>query len=211
MKAFDKIFFGAIFGAILPVTLFLTGWWGTFRFVPENQIFIYAFSGLFAGIILDFFFVKKLLSNLFNLKYSSLILIYIFYSVCCFGFFMGVPVFSSLLGIPAGYYAARRCIFHGTEKEIALKYINRTALFSVAVILFVADASAMIALFDPFTSEGLRNMLGLKFEITKTMLVLIITLGGILLIIFQYFLTKITGKIIYLRLLKNQMLKSPSV
>jgi hypothetical protein len=210
MKASDKIFFGAIFGAILPVTLFLTGWWSTFRIVPENQIFIYAFAGLFAGIILDFFFVKKLLSNLFNLKNSALILIYIFYSICCFGFFMGVPVFNSLLGIPAGYYAARRCIFHNTEKEIALKYFNRTALFSVVVILFVADASAMIALFDPFTSQGLKNMLGLKFEITQTMLVLIISMGGIFLIIFQYFITKTTAKIIYLRLLKNQMIKPPS-
>jgi len=80
----------------------------------------------------------------------------------------------------------------------------------MVIILFVADASAAIALLDPFTAQGLKNMLGLKFEITKTMLILLITIGGILLILFQYFLTKITGKIIYLRLIKNQAFKSPS-
>lgn len=210
MSTFDKILFGFLFGAVLPIIHFLTGWWGSISFVPENRIFIYAFSGLLIGLVLDFFFMKNFTSKLFNLNYYILVPVYIFYSVCCFGFFMGVPVFNSLLGIPAGYYAARRCLFHDTEKEMALKYINRTALFTMVIILFVADASAAIALLDPFTAQGLKNMLGLKFEITKTMLILLSTIGGILLILFQYFLTKITGKIIYLRLIKNQALKSPS-
>jgi hypothetical protein len=199
MKKFDKIFFGLIFGAVLPVTFFFAGWWGTFKYVPENQIFIYAFGGLLTGIILDFFFLKKILLKLFYFDNFLLILIYIFYSVCCFGFFMGVPVFNALLGIPAGYYAARKCIFLNTGKENAEKYIKQTALFSTIVILFISVASATIALIDPFTSQTLKGMFGLNYEITKTILVTGIIIGGLVLICFQYVLTKFTSKIIYNR------------
>jgi hypothetical protein len=202
MKTFDKILFGLIFGAMLPVTLFLTGWWSTFRLVPENQIFIFALSGLALGIIIDFFFIKKVISDLYNIKNSNLILIYIFYSVCCFGFFMGVPVFNSLLGIPAGYYAAKKCVFLKTEKENAEKSFKQTSFFTAIIISFISVSSATIALIDPYTSGSLKNMLNLNFEITKLMLLFGIIIGGLFLIFFQYYLTKFTAKIIYTRLTK---------
>jgi hypothetical protein len=202
MKTFDKILFGLIFGAMLPVTLFLTGWWSTFRLVPENQIFIFALSGLALGIIIDFLFIKKVISNLYNIKNSNLILIYIFYSVCCFGFFMGVPVFNSLLGIPAGYYAAKKCFFLNTEKENAEKSFKQTSFFTAIIISFISISSATIALIDPYTSGSLKNMLNLNSDITKTMLVFGIIIGGLFLIFFQYYLTKFTTKIIYTRFTK---------
>jgi hypothetical protein len=197
MKTLDKIFFSVIFGGILPVILFLMGWWSTFRLVPENQIFIYAFAGLFAGIILDFILLKRIWSKLFYMDGTTLILIYIFYSVCCFGFFMGVPVFNSLLGIPAGYYAARKCTLLRAKREDAEKYFKQTAFFTVIVILFISAAAASIALIDPFTAGSIKGILGLNFEITNSMLVFGIIIGGILLICFQYILTKLTAKIIY--------------
>jgi hypothetical protein len=200
MKTFDKIFFGLIFGAVLPVTLFLAGWWGTFRIVPENRIFIFAFSGFAIGLIIDLFFIKKVISNLYNLKISNLILIYIFYTVCMFGFFMGVPVFNVLLGIPSGYYIAKRCISKGLEKTESEKYFKQTALFTMVIIFFVSVSSASIALIDPYTSQGIKGMTGMNFEITKTMLVTGIITGGILLVLFQYYLTKFTAKIIYSKL-----------
>jgi|WetSurMetagenome_2_1015567.scaffolds.fasta_scaffold71288_4 hypothetical protein len=202
MKTFDKIFFSFIFGGVLPVTLFLTGWWSTFRLVPENQIFIFAFSGLALGIIIDFFFIKKVISNLYSIKNSNLILIYIFYSVCCFGFFMGVPVFNSLLGIPAGYYAARKCVFLNMEKENAEKSFKQTSFFTAIIISFISISSATIALIDPYTSGSLKNMLNLNFEITKLMFVSGIIIGGVFLIFVQYYLTKFTAKIIYTRFTK---------
>lgn len=202
MNTYDKIFFGIIFGAVLPVTLFLAGWWSTIGFVPENQIFIYALAGILLGIIIDFFFIKKVLLNLFNLKNFVLILIYFFYSICCFGFFMGVPLFNTLLGIIAGYYIAVKYVFIKAEKNIAEKYFNQTALFSAIIMIFVSAASATFALSDPYTSRGLKEMLGLNFEITKTLFVFVIIIGGLFLICFQYLITKLTAKIIYNRLMK---------
>jgi hypothetical protein len=197
MKLLDKIFFGIIFGAVLPGTLFLAGWWGTFKVVPENQIFIYAFGGLTLGIIIDFFFIKKVISNLYEIQNTTLSLIYIFYSVCIFGFFMGVPVFNSLLGIPAGYYAAKRCLFLRKDIELTERYFKQTAIFTTVIILLASLVSASIALSDPFTAKNLKGMLNLNFEITKPILFYIIIGGGTILIIFQYYLTKFTAKIIY--------------
>jgi hypothetical protein len=197
LKLFDKIFFSLIFGGVLPVTLFLLGWWGTLSFVPENKIFIFAFSGFIIGIILDFFILRKAISNLYEINNSTLALIYIFYSICCLGFFMGVPIFNLLLGFPAGYYVAKRCIFLEREDVYTKNYFKQTTVFTVVIMFIVCIVSASIALTDPYTARDLTKMLGLNFEITKSMLVLTITIGGILLIVFQYYLTKFTALIVH--------------
>lgn len=197
MKVFDKIFFGIIFWAVLPISLFLIGWWGTVDRVPENRIIYFAFGGLLLGIILNFFFFRKIILNLFELQNSTLSIIYIFYSMCIFGFFMGVPIFNILLGIPAGYYIARRCTFLRKEPGIAEHYIKQVAVFTSIVMFVLCVFSASIALSDPFTPGSLKSMLHLNFDISRMMLFIIIIGGGAILIGLQYYLTKLTAKIIY--------------
>jgi len=197
MKVLEKIFFVIIFGAVLPITFFLAGWWGTVGLVEENKIFIFAISGLAIGIVLDFFLLKKIISDLYEISNSTLVLVYIFYSICCFGFFMGVPIFNSMLGIPAGYYAAKKCIYLKKETDYAEKYFKQTAFFTSVIITLISIASATIALMDPYTAKGLKDMLNLSFDLTKFRLVTVIILGGSILITFQYFLTRYTTKIIY--------------
>lgn len=197
MKNPDKIFFGFLLGAVLPVILFLAGWWGTFKFVPEHMVAVFAFSGLLLGVILDFFFMRKVLINLYDINVSNLMLVYVFYSVCCFGFFMGVPVFNILLGIPAGYYTAMKCIYTRRETAHLKYYFHRTAVFTALIITIVCLVSAGIALSDPYTASGIKGLLKLNFEITKTILLMIVVFGGIILIALQYYLTKFTAKFTY--------------
>jgi hypothetical protein len=203
MKTFDKIFFGMIFGAVFPIVLFLTGWWSTVGLVQENRIFIFAFSGLALGFALDFFLLKKIMVNLFNLNCFLLTTIYIFYSICIIGFFMGVPVFNLLLGIPAGYYVAKKCIYDKTEKEESEKQINRIARFTTYIIIFIAVLSASIALSDPYTVSSINGMFGLGQKITQSILYYIVILGGLAMIFVQYIITKYTARIVYFQITRK--------
>ncbi len=197
MKVFDKIFFGIIFGAMLPIAFFIIGWWGTVGRVSEDKIFLFAFAGLAIGIILNFLFLRKFISNMYEISASNLIVIYIFYTVCCFGFFMGVPIFNILLGIPAGYYAAMRCLYLRKENVLTEQYFRHVSIFSSIIMFFVCVASAIIAFSDPFTAKNIKGMLGLDFEISKLTLLILVLIGGALLIVIQYFLTNMTAKLIY--------------
>ena len=204
MKTFDKIFFGLLIGAVLPVSLFFTGWWSTFKIVLENQIIIFALAGFVIGIILDFLFLRRVISNLYEINTSNLILVYVFYSLCCFGFFMGVPVFNVLLGILAGYYVAARCAYSRRDIIYTEHFFRQTAIFTSVIMSLVSVVSATIALSDPFTPKNIKGMLGLNFDITKMVLLLIIVFGGAVLIVVQFFLTKYTAIISY-RIFGNEI------
>jgi len=56
----------------------------------------------------------------------------------------------------------------------------------------ICVSSGIIGLTDKTIGENIRGMLGLDFEITKTMILTIIFVGGFGLIIFQYFITRLT-------------------
>jgi hypothetical protein len=178
--------------------------------VQENQIFIYAFSGLAAGIVLDFFLLKKILINLFNLKGFLLTAIYIFYSICIIGFFMGVPVFNLFLGIPAGIYIAKKCIYDKTEKEESEKQIKRIARFTTYIIIFIAILSASIALTDRYTVSSINGMFGLGQKITQSVLNYIVIFGGLAMVFVQYIITKYTASIVYSKITREKKFSTPA-
>jgi len=200
MKTFDKIFFGIIFGSIFPVIFFLAGWWSTVGLVRENRIFIFAFSGFIIGILLDFFILKKIIENLFRLNIFLLVITYSFYSICLFGFFMGVPVFNVLLGIPAGYYIAKKCRNNNKSEHDSKRQIKRIALFTTYIIIIIAFLSAFIALSDPYTVNNLNGMLGLQNIITQSILYIIVIAGGLVLVFAQYAITRFSAELVYSRI-----------
>jgi hypothetical protein len=57
-------------------------------------------------------------------------------------------------------------------------------------MLLICIASATIALMDNTTAANLEGMLNLNFDVTQVMIIWIIIIGGLFLIIGQYFLTK---------------------
>lgn len=205
MKTFDKIFFGIIFGAIIPITLFLAGRWITFVFLPVNKTLVFALSGLVLGLIIDLFYVRRVLSNLYEIPVSNLVLVYIFYSAGCFGIFTTMPVLNLLLGIPAGYYAAVKCIYMRREIFSSEDFFGHAAIFTSVTILLFSLISILIALTDPYnTAKKIKHMLGLNFEITVTALTLGVIGFGLLLIVIQFFVTKYSAKIFYSRLTESE-------
>ena len=158
------------------------------------MVFIPALAGLVLGIAIDYFFISKTVKNAYKLNIIWPILAIIFYSLCMFGFFMGVPLFNFLLGIPIGFFVVRKEKILGTDPKQAKMKLKKAAVFGSILMFAVCLASAFIALRDPYTASGIQGMLSLPFEITKHGLIALITTGGTILTVGEYFLILLTSK-----------------
>jgi hypothetical protein len=182
MRRIETIFLGAALGAIPAIAGFMAGWWLSLPFVPESRIWACALLGLALGLAVDALFLKRWVQRAYSLPPLVWVGVYLFYSVGLFGFFMGVPAFHVALAVPAGLFAgaqqARACAAPPAARAAA----RRVALFTTAVLALVCAASAVVALVDPYTAEGIQHMLGLGFAVTQPMLVGLILAGGLALL-----------------------------
>jgi hypothetical protein len=195
MNKIDKFIFSALYGGVPPVFLFLLFWWSTIKIIPENYIFLFALSGILIGIAIDAFFLKKIMSSVFSSNISVPMLVFLFYSVCIYGFFMGMPVFNIVMGGFAGRYCALRAGQKQVTGDSLKKYGNYTAAFSSFILLLFCFSSAVLALFCMNTPSEIKNMLGVSFDVTWTVIWFIIIAGGLSLIAAEYYLTKIVFKL----------------
>jgi hypothetical protein len=192
MIRFDRLLFNVMFGITIPLLCFILFWWGTFIFTNDQKtIILAAMSGLGLGIIISI--LIKLISkpDIYRLPVPVLILVYLFYNVVMFAMFMGVPFFHLLLGVGAGYYWAKYIEQHKEITSHATE-IRRISLFASVVIAIVCFFSASIALLNQSTASELRSMFRLPFSLTRTSLLILIVTGGLLMIVGQYLLVKIT-------------------
>jgi len=194
MKSLDKILFGFMTGFIFPVTIGLLSvlfWFYTDK--QETHAPIYAITGFACGLLIDLIFLKRWINKLYLLPVWFAGGIYILYNICVYGFFMGFPVFNLLLGLLAGYYCGNRIYFNDIQPEMRSKLLNQASLFTGLIMTFICVSTGIIGLTDKTTGENIQGMLGLDFQITKKMIIAIIFLGGIGLIISQYFITRLTN------------------
>lgn len=193
MKLFDIVISSLIIGCTFPLLFGLLSitMWFYFDKIDDRVIF-YMFAGLLSGLLVDVFFLKYWVRNRFNLPLWFIAGIYVFYNVCIYGFFMGVPVFNTLMGLIAGYYFGNRICFNKIQSEMQSKQIKRVSLFTGFIMALICVSSGTIGLLDKATGNNIQGMLGLDFQITRNVLVVIIVTGGFSLIITQYFLTRFT-------------------
>ena len=192
MIKFDKLLFNIMFGIAIPLLCFILSWWTAFIFTDDIKIIkIAALSGLSVGIVISL--LIKLISkpHYYELSVPVLILVYLFYNGVLFAMFMGIPVFHLILGITAGYYWAKYVIHHKEITNYKLE-IRRISVFATLVTGIVCFFSASIALLSNSTAEDLKGMLRLPFDITIPLLIAFILTGGILMIVIQYLLVKLT-------------------
>jgi len=179
-----------LLGAISPIMLFLAGWWGSVGLVAENDIFKFAFLGLGVGILTDLIFLKKWAANAFSLNRVVLLFIFLFYSTCIYGFFMGFPVFNAAMGIVAGLYIGRRMYHQNADSEEFNRNVKVTGIFATIVMTVICLSSALLALSETNLPAQLEGMLRLRFEVTWPMIMGLVVLGGTALILSQYWLTR---------------------
>ena len=190
MINFEKFFFNCLFGLVIPIFCFLIFRWGSLLFTnKDSDIFIYSACGLGAGIIVSLVLKLILKPDIYRLPKPILVITYLFYNVGLFGFFMGVPVFHLILGVIAGFYWSKHLIYNNILTDLKAE-ISRISLFTSIVLAFVCLFSATIALMSKSTPSDLKGMLHLPFDISQTLLISFILIGGLFLILTQYFLTR---------------------
>jgi hypothetical protein len=116
---------------------------------------------------------------------------YLFYNMCIYGLFMGFPVFNLGMGVIAGYYFGIKInnkYFTLTQIEYLKK---RVPLFTGLIMLLICISSGLLAMLEKTIGLELQKMFGLRFQVTRGMIISIILVGGVILIITQYYLTKI--------------------
>ena len=182
IRKIEKLVLAVILGLIPPVIGLLMFWWSTYSFLPERYIPFLALTGLLLGILVDIFFLKRWVGKAYRFDSKLWMAVYIFYSMCVFGFFMGVPVFNVALAIPAGFIVGGKLAAEGADSLQVWKAAKRTALFTTVVLVFVCLASAFIALASSSTGNDLKGMLGLNFEITQKMIIGLIVVGSAVLL-----------------------------
>jgi hypothetical protein len=121
----------------------------------------------------------------------------LFYSVGTFGFFMGVPIFNAALAIPAGFVVGGKLAHEPVDGVRIRRASLRTCILTTALMVLVCAASAIVALISPSTPGDLRGMLGLGFEVTRTMIWVLILVGGVGLLAVNWVLTGLSVHIFY--------------
>ncbi len=197
LKKSERLVWILAIGVIPPTVGFLALWWGSLPLVAEGYIFLWAGLGLLLGLLIDFKYLRKWILKTYAGNLKIWLAIYGFYSVCFFGFFMGVPVFNLALAVPAGFLAgsklARRNASAGQIRQLSQKMCLATTIIMAVVCL----TSAVIALVDPYTGANLQGMFNLNFTVTPAMIMGIIGVGGTTLLGLQWWLTSTTIRLAY--------------
>lgn len=194
MNKIEKIVYSLVLGFIPPVFLFVATWFTAIALSPESNCFYFSFTGLAAGFLIDFFFLKKWVLSCPKAPYWIMILIFLFYHIGLFGFFMGVPIFNAFMGILAGYYVGHRLLQSDLTEKQKKRIARNTALFTPAIMMLICISSATFALTDPTTPSNLEGMFRLHVNITQEILITFITIGGIFLVGFTCWSTWFTIK-----------------
>jgi hypothetical protein len=194
LNGVERLFLQALIGLIAPVVGLLAGWWGSIPFVPEASIKYFALGGLLAGVFIDMLFLHRWVRKAYELPVTGFVLVYLFYSACLLGFFMGVPVFNFFLGIIAGYYVGL-CLRHKDADRPAVdKTAHKASLFTAAMMAVVCVISLTIAYLDASLSANIQGLFNLENAISKPLILTYSSLGGILLVVLEYFITHATVK-----------------
>jgi len=191
IKIPEKFIFGLIIGCAFPILLgmlAIVAWFCLDR--NEAHSLFCLLVGISLGLFVDFKYLKVWIAKRYELPIGFIVGIYLFYNVCVFGFFMGFPVFNVLAGIPAGYYAGMRIIHKNIPIEKHSELIMKVSVFATLVMTLICISSACIALMGIGVGGAIQSMLGLDFEVTKSMIWAIIVIGGTLLICLKYFITR---------------------
>ena len=78
------------------------------------------------------------------------------------------------------------------ESEMQPQIINQVSLFAGSIMVLFCTSTGIIALSDEYTGNAVKGILGLGFEVTKSMILIIVIVGGLGLIAAQYFIAKLT-------------------
>jgi hypothetical protein len=192
MIKIEKLFFGFIIRAVIPISSFLTFWWISIAFTKDEKIVASsAIAGLLLGVVVSIVILRRQ-SDCYELSNNSLVFIYLFYNVCFLGAFMGFPLFNLFWGLIAGIYFGRKLSLENADNTKVTSMTKKISFFTAIVMGFIVIFSTVIVLLDKYRSENIKGTLGLSFDISPSLLLVMVFGGGVALIILQYWITKLS-------------------
>ncbi len=191
MKINDKILFGLIIGIVFPsLFIFFAGLIWFYSGQTESNIPAFLLFGAILGLLIDIKYLNRLIKKRYTLPIWFVIAIYGFYHIAILGFFMGIPVVNSVLGMLAGFYYGKKIINQKPSVVEQKLLIKQVYIYSGIIMGMMCILSGSIALLDDSTGENLRFIFGNIITITKPIIWAIVLVGGTLLILFNQYITK---------------------
>ncbi len=191
MRPFERIFLNLINAWMLTFAGFAVGFLITYFEIDTAPQWAVWIAGALAGLYLWWFYRGRLLELLLhNFKYQ--LAVTGVYMVGLFGFFMGVPVFNILPGILLAFICGVAAREEDTPADEFARKLRQVNVIALAILALFLAASAVVALEDPYTAGNLEGMLGLS-EVTQGTIILIISVGGLGLMVVQWLLAHFVG------------------
>lgn len=175
----------------------MAGWWGSVPFIKEDA-WIAAIAGFsfVLGLAFSIIISKKWMPDVYSIHHRITMLVYIFYSVCTFGFFMGVPVFNIIPGLLLAIYVGRSLRYTNAGENEGRYIVRRAVILSTVVYSLFCVVAAILALSDPYTAGNLQGMLGIEsFQVTRTMIWTLIIAGGIFTAVLHFWAVQKTARL----------------
>ena len=186
----ERLFLLLMIG-LLPIVVFLLlGWWGGMAISSEENVKFFAMGGLMLGMLTDIIFLRRWVRKAYSLPVGWFVVFYLFYSVCMFGFLMGMPLLNVLMGLIGGYYVGLCLRYASKDKAEVERAAKRTALFAAGVMALVCLASWMIAFLEPTIAANIQGMLKLEQAISRERILTYSAIGGLGLVLIEYFITR---------------------
>ena len=179
----ERLFLLLMIGLLPVVVLFLLGWWGSLYITSEENIKFFAMGGLMLGLLIDILFLRRWVRKAYSLPVGWFVVFYLFYSVCMFGFFMGMPLLNVLMGLVGGYYVGLCLRYANKEKAEVEQAAKRTALFAAGVMALVCLASWMIAYLEPTIAANVQGMLKMEQALSRERILTYSAFGGLGLVV----------------------------
>jgi len=82
MSKADSIFAWILIGPVIPIALFLTGWWSSLIFITDRTVFIIGLIGFGTGCFIDLIFLRRWISKVYMWSPIILAVVYVFYTIC---------------------------------------------------------------------------------------------------------------------------------
>ena len=186
----ERLFLLLMIGLLPIIVLFLLGWWGSLAITSEENVKFFAVGGLMLGLLIDILFLRRWVRKAYSLPVGWFVVFYLFYSVCMFGFFMGMPLLNVLMGLVGGYYVGLCLRYANKGKTEVEQAAKRTALFAAGVMAVVCLASWMIAYLEPTIAANVQGMLKMEQALSRERILTYSAFGGLGLVLIEYFITR---------------------
>lgn len=203
MKKLEAFILGMVFAPapiLFCLALVISLWFFAGLLTDANGPYL-ALTALGAGIVINIFFLKKWVKGAYQKSNKAVVGLYAFYSLIAFCFGMGIPVLNYFLGIIAGIYIVRKMYYLETGEQEYRRNIKKTATFTSFIMLIICCLMVLIAIIGkvgPKDSEALfKSLFGLEITINIAGFVCLIFLGACVMILLQYWLTRLSANITF--------------